>query len=841
MDSRLSSSKYCQRLAISGLGGAGKSTIALEYAYRTRAHHPNRAIFWVTALSLEAFDEAYKEIGEILQIPGIKGKEADVRQLVMRKLSEESSMEWLLIIDNADDHDSFYNWTKDSLHRYVPESTQGSILLTTRDHTVATKFASQNVISLAEMSDVDALDLVTNSLQEKQLSERDSANITKLLTLLVKLPLAIIQATAYMNMTSTSISRYLEIYENSYDDSIELLSRLELEEGYLKIQKPVATTWNISFARIRSRKKLAADYLCFISCIREQNIPFDLLPSASSLLEKEEALGTLKSYGFIKQREGERSYDMHQLVHKATRNWLSNNGELSKHTDRTLKRIAKVFPDGEHETRAIWTLYLPHAIEVVDSSCMSGDKSVSIAKADLLNDIGRCEFSMGQVDKGMERVIQALNLRRDLLGNEHGATLTSMNDLGTALFDQGRYVEAEKMHRETLNLNERVRGKEHIETLKSMGNLGQTLEALGKYLEAEEMHRKTLALQQKTLGKEHPVTLISMNDLGVVLSRQGKHVEAEEMHRETLDLNQRVRGREHTETLNSMSNLGEVFWSLQRYAEAEDMQRKTLALRQRILGKKHPSTLVSMNILGKALIGLERYVEAEEMHRKTLALRQKVLGKEHPVTLISMNDLGVALSLQGKHAEAEEMHRETLDLNQRVRGKEHTDTLKSMSNLGKVLQRLKRYAEAEDMERKTLALRQRVLGKKHPDTISSMKTLAGLLKNQNKHVESNQLYDQLWQFERERSRDHRDRKATFEGPSRTPRNLPLRAAPTTSPSSTKTLSQNDELYVERATHDTRRRRHRSSNTITSVADDPPSRVRRKPKEGWLRSFFGISK
>ncbi|KAH6694363.1 hypothetical protein BKA61DRAFT_532093 [Leptodontidium sp. MPI-SDFR-AT-0119] len=230
-----------------------------------------------------------------------------------------------MIVDNADDFEIFYHKNRDggsgALSEYLPFSTLGAILFTTRDREAATRYACSNVIDIDEMDDRESRELLQRSLQKKQLISDDS-DITKLLEWLVNLPLAIMQAAAYLNAKGSTISEYLRIYEESSDNVIRLLSKdFEDVRRYPEMKNPVATTWLISFEQIQNRDPLAADYMAFISCIKEQDIPRDLLPPASEF-DKTEALGTLKAFGFIKERLAGALYDMHRLVHTAMQNWL---------------------------------------------------------------------------------------------------------------------------------------------------------------------------------------------------------------------------------------------------------------------------------------------------------------------------------------------------------------------------------------------------------------------------------------------------------------------------------------------------------------------------------------
>jgi nucleoside-triphosphatase THEP1 len=107
----------CHKLAITGLGGIGKTQIALELTNRVKADHPTFSVFWVPATTVENFEQAYLGIGRLLEIPGITDKNADVKVLVKEHLSQESTGKWLLVVDNADDIDIWFSKESSSLNR----------------------------------------------------------------------------------------------------------------------------------------------------------------------------------------------------------------------------------------------------------------------------------------------------------------------------------------------------------------------------------------------------------------------------------------------------------------------------------------------------------------------------------------------------------------------------------------------------------------------------------------------------------------------------------------------------------------------------------------------------
>jgi hypothetical protein len=247
----------CQRVALIGLGGVGKTQIALECAFKLQKSLPALSVFWVRASDVISFDNAYRHIGQQLQISGLEDEKADVKRLVQTRLSQESTGKWLMIMDNADDFEIFYHNDNDgsrssALSKYLPFSTLGAIIFTTRDREAATRYAGSNVIDIDELDDTESRELLQRSLQNKQLiTDKDST--TKLLKLLVNLPLAIMQAAAYLNAKSITITEYLRIYEESSDNIVKLLGEnFEDIRRYPDIKNPVATTWLISFAQIQA-------------------------------------------------------------------------------------------------------------------------------------------------------------------------------------------------------------------------------------------------------------------------------------------------------------------------------------------------------------------------------------------------------------------------------------------------------------------------------------------------------------------------------------------------------------------------------------------------------------
>lgn len=176
------------KIAICGLGGVGKTQVALELAYRMRARNSGRSIFWIPCTSYEAVEQAYMSIAHSVGIQDMKS--AEVKDRVKSYLSQESAGKWLVIFDNADDMDM---WTRRThalaLKDFLPQNEQGRILFTTRNRKLAVKLASPYVISIPEPDRDTAMMILEKSLiGNYSLGDSDPALI--LLEQLAFLPLA---------------------------------------------------------------------------------------------------------------------------------------------------------------------------------------------------------------------------------------------------------------------------------------------------------------------------------------------------------------------------------------------------------------------------------------------------------------------------------------------------------------------------------------------------------------------------------------------------------------------------------------------------------------------------
>jgi nucleoside phosphorylase/tetratricopeptide (TPR) repeat protein len=458
-----------RRVAITGLGGVGKTQVALEVAYRIRDRDKECSVLWVPCTSHALIEQTFLRFAEILGLQGVKP--ADVKEQIKTYLSSERAGKWLLVFDNADDTEMWLsaNDTAPALEDFLPQSEQGYILFTTRNRKLAMKLAPFNIIPIPDVDKGTAFQILEKFLEHKNLP-KDDTTATALLEQLAFLPLAITQASAYIIENDIGLSDYLALLQEQEEVAVELLSEDFRDPGrYKDIRNPVITTWLISFNQIQHQNQVAAEYLSFMACISPRNIPQSLLPSHSTKKQTLDALGLLNAYSFTNNQATDIS--MHRLVHIATRNWLKKKELFSYWIQKVACQIQEVFPDYHHTKRKLWRKYLPHALALIrEDDFIKKEKR----HTGLIQKIADCLTSDGRFHEAEALYKQLLEIDQHRNGPEHPDTLTSMANLASTYRKQGRWHEAEKLDVEVLEMRKALLGAEHPGTLTSMANLAYT-------------------------------------------------------------------------------------------------------------------------------------------------------------------------------------------------------------------------------------------------------------------------------------------------------------------------------------------------------------------------------
>lgn len=231
-------------------------------------------MFWVHASNVARFEQSYRDIANCVKVPGWQNPKADIFQLVHDWLQDNGKGRWFLILDNVDDAgfllkaqsagrneetSSIKGKSSQPLISYVPRRQNGSVLITTRSRNAALQLVEQrDIIAVKPMEKRDAL-----ALLQKKLGQQDSSEEgIELAAALEYMPLAIVQAAAYISQRRPrcSVQQYLEDFRRSDRKRTTLL---DCEGGQLRrdweAKNSIIITWQISFDYIRQTRPSAGD------------------------------------------------------------------------------------------------------------------------------------------------------------------------------------------------------------------------------------------------------------------------------------------------------------------------------------------------------------------------------------------------------------------------------------------------------------------------------------------------------------------------------------------------------------------------------------------------------
>ena len=494
-----------------GLGGVGKTQVALRLVYMVKKHWPGYSIFWVPALSGESLEQAYRDIAVQCSI-ALNPTEEDPKETVRRYLSRASTGQWLLIVDNCDDKEVLFRSLggSGSLIDHLPESELGLTLFTTRHRAIAVSLAGSEIVEMHEMDRPEAETFLTRSLIQKDLVDKDRTVTTELLEELTYLPLAIAQAAAYLNAMQISIQDYLSLLRHTEEDTVSLLTR-EFRDNtpYRHSRNAVTTTWLISFNHIRRADPAVVDLLSFMSYIENKAIPRSILPAAEPAEGMMHAIGTLRAYAFVSKRGDEDAYDMHRLVHLAIKVWLRECGRTEEWDAKVAAHLAEIFPSNDWSNRALWRTYFPHALHFLGNTKALDSKT----RYDLCMEVGRCLQADGRVGEAVVWLAECLYGRQEHFAEDHPSRLVSQHVLAGAYQADGQVKKAVTLLEHVVAIQETVLKEDHPDRLASQHELARVYQADGQVNNAIKLLEQVVLIEAKSLGEDHPDRLISQSML----------------------------------------------------------------------------------------------------------------------------------------------------------------------------------------------------------------------------------------------------------------------------------------------------------------------------------------
>jgi len=378
-------------------------------------------------------------------------------------------------------------------------------------------------------------------------------------------------------------------------------------------------------------------------------------------------------------------------------------------------------------------------------------------EAAIRDTIGSTYLALGLFPEARRQLERALELQRQVLGDDDRTTLRTINYLANVAYRQGRYADAEKSYRQLLEIRTRTLGETNRATLVALSNVALCLHAQGKFPEAEKILRQTLDIRTRTLGREHPDTINNLDSLAIECYEQAKFAQAEPLFRECVEAGRRVLNPEDPLPVNAQYHLGLMYQADGRLEESEKEMKQVLEIRRRVLGPEHPDTLLAAAALSGIYLDMGKYADAESLYPQVLETQRRVLGPEHAHTLFTQTFQAQDYLLQHKWPQAEAAFNHLVESYQRILGPEHPYTLDAVYHRSYLYFREGKLALADADAAKALAGDRHVFGSDHRFTMSLAARTAAVYVAESRFSEAEALAREALAFYQKKEPDKWER------------------------------------------------------------------------------------
>ncbi|KAB8446229.1 hypothetical protein FH972_025211 [Carpinus fangiana] len=709
--------------------------------------------------------ESYVQLARNLRLPQAEDPNIDKIALVLEYLQEEANGPWLMILDNVDEEevavytisptssDEREDRTYDTL---LPNCRHGQVLLTSRNKAAAWEIVNEPecIVSVEPLSEAEALDLLRKKIPKDASSDEIARALVQGLEML---PLAITQASAYMNKRGMSITRYLSLFSANQDKLlVEMNERDPRRDSAGHISNSVFGTWMISFEYIRGLQKstLCTDILSFMSLIDSDHVPLDYLVTDEHDDEfaVQEAINPLCQFhliveetyeGNLQQDESSerlkaRYFGMHRLMQRAVQHWLEHNAEIQRWKDITVSHLSNRFPNASNDPKS-WNIchdLVPHASKSFQYHMSCQDSA--IVATDLKVKTAIYFRAMGFHRSALDLLEDSYSEVGALLGAKHRKSLDIASHIVPTLGSLGEFHTGAVRGRMELERAEEALGRDDPVTVVILYTLGDCLVMTANNPDTKMILDDASERILNCFGESSPYAMMATHNLANYYMVTGWLSSAEPLYRTLMNRFEQMPASDKYPFLAMVNNYSALLLILGKMDEAITLSERYLEEWSQILGPCHPERLVgaatlalclvrrnptrAFNLAQSALHGLEKspkldsfqtvvvynymatvyqtlglVLPAIELQEKALKRRSEILGPKHSETIVSMGILGAMYADQGNLKEAKYTLEKTYSLFLETDMQHHHERMRVGATLASVMSEQGDHVEAQIM------------------------------------------------------------------------------------------------------------------------------------------------
>jgi tetratricopeptide (TPR) repeat protein len=642
--------------ALYGLGGVGKTQLALEYAHRYGADYD--VIWWIPSENPLTIPAMLARLGRRLGLT-LQGDQEELADLVLDALRARGR--WLLVFDNAEQ--------PEELARWLPGGGDGHMLVTSR-HPAWGALTQPIRVDVLDRTDAVALLL-------RRTPDEDQASAAQLAEQLGDLPLALEQAAAYLERTGMPLAVYLAAYQRRRQ---QLLAK----GRPIAYQGQVETTWQLSIDQV---DPAGVELLQLCAFLAPEAIPLDLfaapdrLPAAlatavseDGAVAVEEAAGACYRYSLVARDQS--GIRVHRLVQQVVRARLTQHDRRARIATVVDLLVAAFPPAMQLRDPARWprsAQLLAHVLTATDHALADGLASATTAS--LLGRAGTYLHLRRRAEHAVARGLleRALGIY-EAAGVDPAEVGGILNGLGLVLRDQADLTGARAHLERALAIQEAALGPDHIDVGVTLERLGRVLRDQRDLAAAKAYLERAQIILQAALGPEHPWVARDLDYLGLVLAAQGDLTGARGHLERAYTMLQAALGPEHPWVARTMDSLGRVLYDQGDLAGARTHLERALAIDEATIGAEHPQVSGILDRLGRVLHDQGDLAGARAHLERALAIAEATVGPEHHWVAGTLDILGQVLRDQGDLAGARACLQRAHKILQAELGPDHVDT-----------------------------------------------------------------------------------------------------------------------------------------------------------------------